>query len=169
MLPAISEREPVQFSPPYVIPWGANYVTRAREQARHRYDPDLGYRPGGRSHGKKPKSSWRCWPKASKAGGCRARQCAITFPKARQTTKYLRTTFTIAVGTSGASNGINPTVDCVFGRPPWLWKQAASAELKYRLHRVWSAPDVWVEHLITSSESWGILRDYTPKLTGLRS
>src|SRR5262249_36783794 len=28
------------------IPWGANYVIRADAQAKHLYDPDLGYRPG---------------------------------------------------------------------------------------------------------------------------
>jgi hypothetical protein len=37
------------------------------------------------------------------------------------------------------------------------------AEVKYRLHRVLSRPEVWVEHLITSSESWGLLNGYAPK------
>ena len=37
--------EPVSLSA-HVIPWGANYAVRAVEQARHPYDPDLGYRPG---------------------------------------------------------------------------------------------------------------------------
>jgi len=35
--------------------------------------------------------------------------------------------------------------------------------VKYRLHRAISAPEVWVEHLITSSESWGLFNGYTPR------
>jgi hypothetical protein len=51
----------------------------------------------------------------------------------------------------------------VFGRPRWLWKRVVEAELKCRLHRMLSSPEVWVEHLITSSKSWGLLNGDTPK------
>ena len=84
-------------------------------------------------------------------------------PQTRQTTKYLRTHF-YNRGRYFAMRRDQPYRRLIFGRPPWLFKQAAAAELNYRLHRLLSAPDVWVEHLITSSESWGILRDYTPRV-----
>ena len=156
-------QKPVRFSAPYDIPWGANYVTRATEQAKHRYDPDLGYRPGRLISWEETEvilamlaegiTGW--WVPR---GGVRHH-----IPRTRQTTKYLRTHY-YNRGRYFAMRRDQPYRRLIFGRPPWLFKQAAAAELKYRLHRMLSAPDVWVEHLITSSESWGILRDYTPRV-----
>jgi glycosyltransferase involved in cell wall biosynthesis len=155
--------EPVQFSPPYDIPWGANYVTRAREQARHRYDPDLGYRPARQIAGEEAEVIVAMLAEGVKGWWVPRAAVRHHIPKTRQTTKYLRNHF-YNRGRYFALRRDQPYRRLLFGRPPWLWKQAASAELKYRLHRVWSPPDVWVNHLITSSESWGILRDYTPRL-----
>ena len=70
-------------------------------------------------------------------------------PKARQTTKYLRTDFYNRGMYYGSRwNEIDKRL--VFGRPRWLWKRVVEAELKCRLHRVLSKPKVWVDHLIVS-------------------
>jgi glucosyl-dolichyl phosphate glucuronosyltransferase len=156
--------EPIELSP-QLIPWGANYVIRAREQAARPYDPDLGYRPG-RLVG---------WEEsevilALMADGMRGRWvpgAALDHhvPKARQTTTYLRTHFF----NRGVYHGTRwNEVDgrLLFGRPRWLWRRAVTAELRYRLHRLLSDPEIWIEHLITSSETWGLLNGYIPKERG---
>ena len=53
----------------------------------------------------------------------------------------------------------------LFGGPiqPLLEHPTLTAELQYRLHRAFSKPEVWVQHLIASSENWGLLNGYTPK------
>jgi hypothetical protein len=153
--------EPIPLSP-HVIPWGANYCVRAREQSRHPYDPDLGYRPG-RLIGWEETEVIQALLSAG-AQGWWVPRAALRHhvPKARQTTKYLRTHFYNRGMYHGSRwNEIDKRL--VFGRPRWLWKRVVEAELKYRLHRVLSRPEVWVEHLITSSESWGLLNGYTPK------
>jgi glycosyltransferase involved in cell wall biosynthesis len=154
--------EPISFTPPYVIPWGANYVIRAREQSAHPYDPNLGYRP----------DRGVAWEEtevilALLEGGAEGRwvpdaRLKHHVPKTRQTTKYLRQRFyNNGIYFGGRWDQIDRRL--IFGRPRWLWKRVVEAELKYRLHRAISAPEVWVEHLITSSETWGLFNGYTPR------
>jgi glucosyl-dolichyl phosphate glucuronosyltransferase len=155
--------EPVAFSSPYDIPWGANYVTRSREQSRYPYDPDLGYRPGKLISWEETEVILAMLADGIKGWWVPRAAVQHHVPRTRQTTKYLRVHF-YNRGRYFALRRNQPYRRLLFGRPPWLWKQAAAAELKYRLHRVLSPPDVWVQHLITSSENWGILRDYRPRL-----
>ncbi|HJZ71621.1 MAG TPA: glycosyltransferase [Vicinamibacterales bacterium] len=154
--------EPVQFTAPNNIPWGANYVTRAREQARHPYNPELGYRPGRAISWEETEVILAMLAEGIKGWWVPRAAVRHHIPGARQTTKYLRNHF-YNRGRYFALRRHQPYRRLLFGRPPWLLRQAAASELKYRLHRLVSSPDVWVEHLITSSESWGILRDYTPR------
>lgn len=155
-------QEPVEFRAPYDIPWGANYVTRAREQARHPYDPDLGYRPGRLISWEETEVILAMLAEGIRGWWVPRASVRHHIPRTRQTTKYLRNHF-YNRGRYFALRRHQPYRRLFFGRPPWLLKRAAAAELKYRVHRVLSAPDVWVEHLITSSESWGTLRDFTPR------
>ncbi len=155
--------EPVAFAAPYLIPWGANYVIRASEQRKYRYNPELGYRPGSLMANEETEvilAMLRDGLSGQWVPNARVRH---RIPSSRQTTKYLRTHFYYQ-GRYAGRTGDAPYRRLVLGRPPWLVKRAIAAELKYRVHRVLSQPEVWVEHLITSSESWGILRDYRPQL-----
>ena len=145
-----------------VIPWGANYVIRTREQRAHRYDPDLGYRPGrliGWEETEVIQALLRDGVRGWWVPGAALRHHV---PKQRQTTRYLRTHF-YNRGMYFGSRWDQNDRRLVFGRPRWLWRRVIEAEVRYRVHRIWSKPDVWVEHLITSSENWGLLTGYTPK------
>ena len=153
--------EPIPLSP-QVIPWGANYVIRVREQSSRHYDPELGYRPG-RLIGWEETELIQALL-ADGAEGWWVPEAALRHhvPRARQTTKYLRSHFYHrGMYYGGRWNEVDRRL--VFGRPRWLWKRVVTAELKYRLHRAISKPEVWVDHLIASSESWGLLKGYTPK------
>ena len=154
--------DPIPFEAPYVIPWGANYVTRASEQRRYRYDPDLGHRPGLLMAFEETEVILAMLRDGVQGRWVPRARVLHHIPKSRQTIRYLRTRFHDR-GRYTALRGDVPYSRLVFGRPPWLVKRAVGAELKYRLHRVISKPEVWVEHLIAASENWGILQDFTPK------
>jgi glycosyltransferase involved in cell wall biosynthesis len=153
--------EPIPFSP-QVIPWGANWAIRSREQRAHLYDPDLGYRPGRMVGWEETEVI-----QALLAGGAEGRwvpdaRLKHRVPKTRQTTKYLRQHFYYrGIYRGGRWDQVEPRL--VFGRPRWLWRHVVEAELKYRLHRAISAPEVWVDHLVAASESWGLLNGYAPR------
>jgi glycosyltransferase involved in cell wall biosynthesis len=147
-----------------VIPWGANYVIRKREQASRPYDPGLGYRPGWLTGPSCEETEVITALLADGAQGWWVPGAAVRhrIPRSRQTTKFLRTHFYNRGRYIGARwNEVDRRL--FFGRPPWLWKRAITAELQYRLHRPFSKPEVWVQHLIASSENWGLLNCYTPK------
>ena len=46
------------------------------------------------------------------------------------------------------------------GRPRWLLKQLVMSELRYRVHRPFSAPAVWMEDLIAASTARGQLKGH---------
>ena len=154
--------EPIPLSAPYVIPWGANYVIRAREQSTRPYDPELGYRPGRLVGWEETEVILGLLNDGAAGRWVPGAALRHHVPRARQTTKYLRTHFY----NRGVYHGERwDEIDrrLIFGRPRWLWRRAVVSELKYRLRRMLSEPEVWVEDLITSSESWGLLSGYSPK------
>jgi hypothetical protein len=50
------------------------------------------------------------------------------------------------------------TSPTLFGRPRWLWRQAVTAEARYRLHRWLRPPEDWVQDLVKASVLSGQLR-----------
>ena len=154
--------EPVPLST-HVIPWGANYAVRATEQARHPYDPDLGYRPGRMIGWEETEVIQALLAEGTEGWWVPGAALRHHVPKHRQTSRSTcAVTSTTGAGPSVAGrNEIDKRL--IFGRPRWLWKRVVESEVKSRLHRMWSRPEVWVEDLITSSESWGLLKAYTPK------
>jgi hypothetical protein len=153
--------EPIAFAAPLLIPWGANYATRTREQRLYKFDPELGYRPGCLIPWEETEVILAMLRDGLEGEWVPRARVRHHIPKSRQTTRYLRTHFHNRGRYKGRRVGV-PYGRLVFGRPPWLVKRAVGAEVRYRLHRLLSKPEVWVEHLITSSESWGILRDFRP-------
>jgi glycosyltransferase involved in cell wall biosynthesis len=152
--------QPIPFEAPDVIPWGANYVIRAREQAAQPYDPELGYRPG-RLVGWEETEVIRALL-ARGVSGWWVPGAALQHhvPPARQTTKYLRSHFYNRGRYFGSRWESGDTPRLMFGRPRWLWRHALTSEIKYRVRRIASSPEVWIEDLMTSSETWGILNGY---------
>jgi glycosyltransferase involved in cell wall biosynthesis len=143
----------------WATPWGANYAIRKREQLGHMYDPELGYRPG-RMIGWEETEVIRAML-ANGVEGWWVPEAALQHhvPPARQTTKYLRTHF-YTRGRYFGSRWTDVDEHYVFGRPRWMWRQAITSELRYRIRRVASSPEVWIDDLISSSETWGILNGY---------
>jgi hypothetical protein len=133
-----------------------------REQARHLYDPNLGYKPGRMIGWEESEVILALL--AEGVTGWWVPNAALQHhvPPARQTTKYLRSHF-YNRGRYYGGRQTEAAPPLMFGRPRWLWRHAVTCELRYRVHRLVSAPEIWIEHLIASSESWGLLDGYSPR------
>lgn len=135
------------------LPFGANFVVRAREQRQFLYDPNLGRKRAGGYLGEETAviraileaggSGW--WvPDAS---------VQHWIPRERQTVGYLRRYFVLQGKTfqkwdrDGA-----PTF---FGRPLWLWRNIIKSEMLYARARLSGDPQRWLKLLIQASRARG--------------
>jgi len=74
----------------------------------------------------------------------------------QMTTDFLRWYFT-GQGASMALAPSKPGVKMLWGRPRWLWREAVSAELQYRVRRLVSSPCTWMVDLKRASVARGRL------------
>jgi glycosyltransferase involved in cell wall biosynthesis len=139
------------------IPFGANYVVRRDVQMRHPYDPDLGRRPGSMV-GDEETTVLMALIEGGAEGwwvpGARVRHF---IPAERQSVGYLRGYFE-GHGEVAAS-GAPPDGRFTWrGRPGWMWKEAALADLRYRVQRVLRPAERWIPALKRASFLRGRLR-----------
>jgi len=144
------------------LPFGANFAVRTLEQLRHPFDPSLGPRGNTRVAGGETEMlegmveaglSGRWVPDA---------RVKHYIPKALQTTRFIRKYY-YAFGEGEARRGRrlhDVAVPMLFGAPRYLWRQAVTFEIKYRLHRYLSDPDVWIKDLKSSALTLGIISSY---------
>ena len=148
--------QPLPFSRD-VTPFGANMAVRAAEQARYRYDADLGPRHDRYSTGEETAMVQRMLDAGITGWWVPNARVRHYIPEHRQSTRYVRKFF-VGHGEFLARQSSPRTGPTLLGRPLWLWKQAVTSEARYRLRRVASKPDVWIEDLIDASLSWGQFR-----------
>lgn len=138
------------------LPYGANFVVRAREQRQFPYDPNLGRRREGGSVGEETAvisailaaggSGW--WvPDAS---------VEHWIPKERQSIKHLRRYYMLQGKTFHQWNGDGATA--FRGRPLWLWRTIIKAELSYVGARLSGDPQRWLKRLVQASILRGATR-----------
>jgi glycosyltransferase involved in cell wall biosynthesis len=142
-----------------VIPFGANFAVRAAEQRRYLYDPRLGVRPDNIMGGEETTVIRHMIADGITGRWIAGARVRHYIPEARQTIAYLRRYFK-GYGEYCAQQDVSNADARLFGRPRWLWRQAVAAEMKYRVRRYVSSPEVWIEDLIASSQAWGQLRGY---------
>jgi glucosyl-dolichyl phosphate glucuronosyltransferase len=142
---------------PEMLPFGANLAIRTREQLLHPYDTRLGPQPDSAivheevvcllSILASGATGW--WVPGAKVQHCISPE--------RQTIRYLRR-FYHGQGEFVARIRPDHTSPTLFGRPRWLWRQAVTAEVRYRLHRWVRPPEDWVQDLVRASVLTGQLR-----------
>jgi glycosyltransferase involved in cell wall biosynthesis len=139
------------------LPFGANFVVRAREQRLYEFDPALGRRDEQLLAGEE----WAVLEKLLARGatgrwvpGARVRH---VIPISRQSIGYLRRYYT-GNGMSLACTRRVSGESMLFGRPRWAWREAVTQEIAYRAMRVLAQPERWSEHLRRASIAWGLLR-----------
>jgi hypothetical protein len=151
-----------------VLPFGANFAVRTNEQRRYLYDPQLGVRPDSVIGGEETTVI-----KCMLADGMKGRwvpdaRVRHYIPSARQTIPYLRKYFR-GYGEYCALQDASSSEPAMLGAPRWLWREAISKETRYRFHRFFSQPEVWIEDLIASSQAWGQLQVFRSKRTAVDS
>lgn len=140
----------------HLVPFGANFAIRTKDQSQFRYDPYLGRRPGSMLVGEETTVIREMLAAGAHGRWVPRARVWHYIPKERQTTRYLRAFFR-AYGEGLKHQTPLSGKRRLFGRPLWLWRQAIEGETRYRLSRLFCKPEVWVEDLKLSAQSWGQL------------
>jgi len=139
------------------LPFGANLAIRTAEQRACLYDPRLGRR-GKHLYGFEESTVLR----QLLARGATGRwvpdaKVRHVIPRPRQTPQYLRSYY-VGHGASYVLTQPPSSAPTLLGRPRWLWREAISHEIAYRLGRLYASSSVWTTHLRRASVAWGMLR-----------
>jgi glycosyltransferase involved in cell wall biosynthesis len=141
--------EPFELDQTGELPYGANYVIRAREQRLHPYDPALGRSLKGGALGEETAVIRAVL--ASGVSGWWVPDASVEhwIAKERQTVRYLRSYYSLQGSTFHrwhADGG--PTFR---GRPLWLWRRILRTELAYTRARLTGDPHRWLKPLVEVS------------------
>lgn len=139
------------------LPFGANYAMRRDVQVSHRYDPDLGRRPGSMVGGEETTVLMALVEGGHEGWWVPGARVRHFIPVGRQTVGYLRGYFE----GQGAVAALDRPPEGRFrwqGRPAWMWKEAVAAELNYRVRRLFEPPDKWLQALKHAAFVRGRLR-----------
>jgi glucosyl-dolichyl phosphate glucuronosyltransferase len=141
-----------------IIPFGANMAFRTEVLRRNGFDPRLGRVGAGMLSGEETALITDLLLQGESGRWVPGASVRHYIPPERQTVGYLRRYY---IG-SGASNVIASGPErrgrMLFGRPRWAWRAALQNEIAYRLHRLTSAPEIWIEDLKRASLAWGALK-----------
>jgi glycosyltransferase involved in cell wall biosynthesis len=142
------------------LPFGANMAVRTREHRGHRYDARLGPRPGAAAHGEETSLLRQLLAAGAEGWWVPAARVRHYIPPERQTTRYLREWYWHWGAYVALTEAPPPAGAWLFGRPLWLWRDVVAGELRYRLSRVFAAPEVWIEALKRASAARGRFARY---------
>jgi glycosyltransferase involved in cell wall biosynthesis len=131
------------------LPYGANYVIRAREQRRFSYDPNLGRRRAGGALGEETAVIRAILAAGGTGWWVPDASVEHWVPKERQTVRYLRSYYTLQGRTFHKWDGDGRAT--FRGRPLWLWRSIIRAELEYTRARLSGDPHRWLKPLIQAS------------------
>jgi glucosyl-dolichyl phosphate glucuronosyltransferase len=145
-----------------VLPYGANMAVRKAEQARYLYDASLGPRPNSPLRGEETTMVRQMLAAGAEGWWIPQARVRHYVPKEHQTTRFLRGFFS-GMGEQGVIQMPEDTGPMIFGRPRWLWRKTLTAELRYRMRRVLTRPEVWIEDLRVSSDAWGQMRGHAAR------
>jgi glycosyltransferase involved in cell wall biosynthesis len=136
------------------FPFGANMAFRIKEQRAFPYDPSLGPRPGGAVRGEETDVFRRMEAQGIEGWWVPEAIVRHYIPPERQSIAYLREYF-MGYGQYLAQTAQHSPAPRLFGRPRWMWRSALENETRYRLGRLFGAPEQWVLSLKNASVMWG--------------
>jgi glycosyltransferase involved in cell wall biosynthesis len=155
--------EPRLFAPPREVPFGANMAAKTEVLRRFPYDPNLGVRPDSRAGGEETRVVQQMTDAGETGWWVPSVRVRHYVPPERQTEKYLERWY-FGYGEYLGRIHAGPIIS-VFGRPRWLWKHLAAAEVRYFVNRRLRAPSEWIQDLKTVSIARGQFRGYTQRPT----
>jgi len=152
-------RQPFTVTTKTLLPCGANFAVRTREQRLHPFDPRFGMRGTRRVLGEE--TTMLAHMLDAGLSGCWVPDARLIhrIPKANQTTDFIRKYY-YAWGEWEGRDLDDVALPKLFGAPRYLWGQAVSSEIKYRLRRYLSDPSVWIEDLKSSVIALGRISVY---------
>lgn len=140
------------------IPFGANYAVRSVEQRQHLYEMSLGRQPGNTEIvGEEVDVLTRMLDSGATGWWVPHARVQHRVGAQRQTIRYLRRQlrgYGEYVGWRAVRDGERRKL----GGTAAIVARALRAEVRYRVRRITSSPERWIEDLIVASESWGLLR-----------
>lgn len=138
------------------LPYGANFVVRAREQRQFAYDPNLGRKREAGAVGEETAVIRAILNAGGSGWWFPAARVEHWIPKERQSVSYLRSYYMLQGKTFHKWDGdAGPTFR---GRPLGLWLSMIKAELSYSLARLTGDPHRWSKFLIQASTLRGATR-----------
>jgi glycosyltransferase involved in cell wall biosynthesis len=137
------------------LPFGANFVVRAREQRQFLYDPTLGRNRAGGVLGEETSVIRQILSSGGSGWWVPDARVEHWIPKERQSIRYLRHYYAFQGKTFHKWDGGGLTL---WGRPIWLWLSIARAELSYSRARLSGDPQRWLKHLVHASTLRGATR-----------
>ncbi|MDT5271505.1 MAG: hypothetical protein QOH49_3691 [Acidobacteriota bacterium] len=141
--------EPFELDDKGKLPFGANFVVRAREQRLFSYDPALGRRLAGGALGEETAVIRAILAAGGTGWWVPDASVEHWIPKERQTVKYLRSYYALQGRTFHKwDDDGGPTFR---GRPLWLWRRILRTELAYTRARLSGDPHRWLKPLVEVS------------------
>jgi cellulose synthase/poly-beta-1,6-N-acetylglucosamine synthase-like glycosyltransferase len=138
------------------FPFGANMAFRTSVLRKSPFDPTLGPKGKSRINGSETELILKLLAKGHAGRWVEDARVEHCIQAKQMTTKFLRWYFT-GQGASMALTPPEPGTKMLWGRPRWLWREAASAELRYRARRLHASPETWVKALKRASIARGRL------------
>lgn len=141
--------EPFELDADGELPYGANFVVRAREQRLFPYDPALGRRLEGGALGEETAVIRAILAAGGTGWWVPDASVEHWIPKGRQTTRYLRSYYALQGKTFGNHERYGGPM--LLGRPLRLWGRILQTELAYARARLGGDPHRWVKPLARAS------------------
>ena len=141
-------------------PYGANMALKRSAHLREPYDTRLGPRPNSGIRGEEMIMARRLLAAGATGRWVPEARVRHFIPPNRQTLGYLREYFFGSGEVLGLLGRNDAGERRAFGRPLWLWKEALSAELSYRIGRVFRSPENWIESFRRANVARGQIKRY---------
>jgi glycosyltransferase involved in cell wall biosynthesis len=137
------------------FPFGANMAFALRVLRKWPFDPKLGPRGKSRINGSETELILKLFANGHEGRWVEAARVEHCIQAKQMTTEFIRWYFT----GQGASMPLDPPpgTRMLLGRPRWLWREAISAELRYRLGKARGRPNDWIRDLKRASVARGRL------------
>jgi GT2 family glycosyltransferase len=136
-------------------PFGANMAFRLRVLKDSQFDPRLGPRGRSRINGSETELILKLLASGHPGRWVEGARIAHCIQEKQMTTEFLRWYFT-GQGASMATDS-PPGTTMLWGRPRWLWREAVTAEMRFRLGRIFGRSTTWVRDLKRASIARGRL------------
>jgi len=141
-----------------IEPYGANMAFRADIFRNHAFNPKYGPIGKKRINGSETDLIRRVLSAGHTGRWVSGATVEHRIQPAQMTTRFLRWYYA-GCGAEMATHPIHGSPPAMLlGRPRWMWRTASTTEIRYRCHRLYARPEIWVQDLKEASVARGQLR-----------